>query len=352
MANSKISEYSSIPANNTEIDGINIAEGCAPSGINNAIRELMAQLKDFQSGTAGDSLTVGGNLSVTGAVNLTDVLTVTNGGTGLSTVTAGDMLYASASNTLARLSGAGATGSVLLSGTTAPSWGKLPLTTHVTGTLPVANGGTGSSTATGAINALLPSQTGNNGKVLQTDGSNVSWATVTSGGTSGVTSITAGSGLTGGTITSSGTISMGTPGTLSASSTNTASGSTHTHAVTFPVTSLKGQSSDTAQTGDIILTNLASFAKSHGANGYQTLPGGLIVQWGYKSGSGAQTVAFNSAPNIAFTTACYSFTVTQTATVGNSPLGSASTVTALSATSATVYTAPSATGFYWIAIGV
>jgi hypothetical protein len=55
MAKTKISEFSSTPGNNTDIDNINIAEGCAPSGINNAIRELMAQLKDFQAGTAGDS---------------------------------------------------------------------------------------------------------------------------------------------------------------------------------------------------------------------------------------------------------------------------------------------------------
>ena len=55
MARTKISEFSSTPGNNTDIDNINIAEGCAPSGINNAIRELMAQLKDFQAGTAGDS---------------------------------------------------------------------------------------------------------------------------------------------------------------------------------------------------------------------------------------------------------------------------------------------------------
>jgi hypothetical protein len=55
MAKTKISEFSSTPGNNTDIDSINIAEGCAPSGINNAIRELMAQLKDFQAGTAGDS---------------------------------------------------------------------------------------------------------------------------------------------------------------------------------------------------------------------------------------------------------------------------------------------------------
>lgn len=55
MAKTKISEFSSTPSNNTDIDGINIAEGCAPSGINDAIRELMAQLKDFQTGSAGDA---------------------------------------------------------------------------------------------------------------------------------------------------------------------------------------------------------------------------------------------------------------------------------------------------------
>lgn len=66
MAKNKISEFSSTPANNTDIAGINIAEGCAPSGINNAIRELMAQLKDQQAGTDGDDFSVGGNLTVTG----------------------------------------------------------------------------------------------------------------------------------------------------------------------------------------------------------------------------------------------------------------------------------------------
>jgi hypothetical protein len=66
MAKTKISEFDSNPANNTDIDSINIAEGCAPSGINNAIRELMSQLKDQQTGAAGDNFTVGGNLAVTG----------------------------------------------------------------------------------------------------------------------------------------------------------------------------------------------------------------------------------------------------------------------------------------------
>lgn len=39
-----ISSYSTTPASNTSISGINIAEGCAPSGINDAIRQMMADI--------------------------------------------------------------------------------------------------------------------------------------------------------------------------------------------------------------------------------------------------------------------------------------------------------------------
>jgi len=63
MAKTKISEYDATAANNTDVDSVNIAEGCAPSGINNAIREVMSHLKDFQTGAAGDDLTVGGTLT-------------------------------------------------------------------------------------------------------------------------------------------------------------------------------------------------------------------------------------------------------------------------------------------------
>ena len=66
MPKTKISEFSATPGNNTDIDGINIAEGCPPSGINDAIRELMAQLKDFQAGDAGDPITVVGTLAAKG----------------------------------------------------------------------------------------------------------------------------------------------------------------------------------------------------------------------------------------------------------------------------------------------
>jgi len=82
MAKTKISEYSSTANSNTDINSINLAEGMAPSLVNNAIRQLMAQLKDFQAGSAGDSLTVGGNLSVTGTSTLTGAITATAGMTG------------------------------------------------------------------------------------------------------------------------------------------------------------------------------------------------------------------------------------------------------------------------------
>jgi hypothetical protein len=79
MAKTKISEYSSTANNNSDIGSVNIAEGCAPSGINNAIRILMSQLKNFQDGSAGDNVTVGGNLTVNGTSTLTGTLTTTGG---------------------------------------------------------------------------------------------------------------------------------------------------------------------------------------------------------------------------------------------------------------------------------
>ena len=40
-----VKDYDLNPDNNTQINGINIAEGCPPSGINNAVRQLMADVK-------------------------------------------------------------------------------------------------------------------------------------------------------------------------------------------------------------------------------------------------------------------------------------------------------------------
>jgi hypothetical protein len=73
MPKVKISEFDVNPDNNTDINSINIAEGCAPSGINNAIRQLMSDLKAFQTGADGDPFngavngTVGATTPATGA---------------------------------------------------------------------------------------------------------------------------------------------------------------------------------------------------------------------------------------------------------------------------------------------
>ena len=88
-------------------------------------------------------------------VNLTanvgaTVLPTANGGTNKSTAYAvGDVVYASGTTTLAGLADI-ATGNALISGGVgvAPSWGKIALTTHVSGTLPVASGGTGKTSFT------------------------------------------------------------------------------------------------------------------------------------------------------------------------------------------------------------
>ena len=70
MAKTKISEFSATAADNTDITNINIAEGCSPANVNNAIRSLMALLKDQQAGTSGDPFTVAGTLAVTGGLTL------------------------------------------------------------------------------------------------------------------------------------------------------------------------------------------------------------------------------------------------------------------------------------------
>lgn len=79
----------------------------------------------------------------------------------------------------------------------------------LTGTIPVVNGGTGASTANGGFNALAPSQTGNSGKYLTTDGTDTSWSTNPLGTVTSVAA-TAGTGIsvTGSPITTSGTLNI------------------------------------------------------------------------------------------------------------------------------------------------
>ena len=72
MPKLKISEYSSTASSNTDIGGIDIDENCLPSNLNDAIRELMSQLKEFQDGTSGDPIinTADSQFNGTGALKI------------------------------------------------------------------------------------------------------------------------------------------------------------------------------------------------------------------------------------------------------------------------------------------
>jgi len=183
------------------------------------------------------------NQTTTGtASNVTGVVLAANGGSGLSSYTAGDMLYYASGTTFTKLA-IGANGYVLTSSGTAPQWtstasfgvstinfsttGLTPNTATggaitVAGTLVSGNGGTGFSTyATGdliyasASNTLSKLTAGTNGYVLTLAAGVPSWAAASGG----VTTINFGStGLTpntasGGVINVAGTLGAGYGGT-------------------------------------------------------------------------------------------------------------------------------------------
>jgi len=79
MAKSAVTDWDVMPANNSDIAGINIAEGCPASGINDAIRTLMAQVASWLAGASAPLPKSGG--AVTGAVtNLGNGSSVVDGG--------------------------------------------------------------------------------------------------------------------------------------------------------------------------------------------------------------------------------------------------------------------------------
>ena len=86
MAKTKLSEYSATAASNTDINSINIDEGMSPSNVNNAIRELMAQLKNMEDGTDAVTGIKSGNIQITGnTISSTDTngnVTISANGTG------------------------------------------------------------------------------------------------------------------------------------------------------------------------------------------------------------------------------------------------------------------------------
>lgn len=148
MANSKIS---ALTAATTPLAGTEVLP-VVQSGVTKQVS--VANL------TAGRAVSAD-SLALTGSP-----LPATSGGTGQSSYAVGDLLYASTTTALSKLADV-ATGNALISGGVgvAPSWGKIGLTTHVSGTLPVGNGGTG---LTAVSSGYIPY--GNSATALTTSG--------------------------------------------------------------------------------------------------------------------------------------------------------------------------------------
>ena len=173
------------------------------------------------SGGSTGLTTSGGPITSSGTITLAGTLGATNGGTAQSTYSAGDILYASATNTLSKLS-VSTNGYVLTLAGGLPTWaastggvtsfntslsGLTPSTATtgaitLAGTLGISSGGTGQTTASAAFNALSPITTtgdliigngtnsatrlgiGSNGYVLTSDGTTAAWQAAGGGGLS------------------------------------------------------------------------------------------------------------------------------------------------------------------------
>ena len=193
------------------------------------------------------------NQNTTGtASNVTGTVAVANGGTGTTTpaLVAGTNVTITGTwpNQTINSTGGGGSGTVTSVAASVPAFLSIagsPITTSGTlaitysGTaLPIANGGTGQTTAAASFNALSPvTSTGDliigngtnsatrlaigaNSYVLTSNGTTATWAAASSGSGT-VTSITAGTGLTGGTITTTGTIALDTTAVTAGSYTST-----------------------------------------------------------------------------------------------------------------------------------
>ena len=193
--------------------GISVANGAGTITIANT------GVLSFSGGTTGLTPVA----AAVGVVVLGGTLIAANGGTGFASYAVGDLLYADTTTTLAKLADV-ATGNALISGgvSTAPSWGKIGLTTHVDGVLPIANGGTNATATpiagavaygTGTAYAFTAAGTTNQA-LLSAGAGTPTWNTLTSGtsilygdGAGLFSNVTIGSGVSfvGGTLSATGT---------------------------------------------------------------------------------------------------------------------------------------------------
>ena len=135
-----------------------VAIGTAPLTVTSttAVTNLNADMLDGNHASAFSVVAGSSSITTVGEVGTgtwkATAIGAAYGGTGQTGYTIGDLLYAPTATTVSKLSDVD-TGNALISGGVgvAPSYGKIGLTTHISGTLPVGNGGTGTTTLTGLV---------------------------------------------------------------------------------------------------------------------------------------------------------------------------------------------------------
>ena len=207
------------------------------------------------------------------------------------------------------------------------------------GTVPVVNGGTGAITAAAAIANLLPSQTGNVGKVLATDGTNALWSAASSGtvtSVSGTSPIVVATGTTTPAITLS-TVPVGSGGTGATTLTGYLLGSgtsAVTASATIPGTAISGNITGNAAnvTGTVALAN--------GGTGAATATAAITALLPSQAGDAGQVLTTNGT--LASWSAASAGTVTSVS--GTSPIVVATGTTTPAITLSTVPVASGGTG--------
>jgi hypothetical protein len=161
---------------------------------------------------------------------------------------------------------------------------------QLTGTVPIANGGTGAATANDGFNALAPTQTGNTGKFLTTDGTNASWATNPLGTvTSVAATVPAFLSVSGSPITTSGTLAL----TYSGTALPVANGGTG-------VTASSGANSVVLRDADANITTnclFEGFATQSASGTTIVLTASSVQNWQI-TGSGGQTIRLPNATTL------------------------------------------------------
>lgn len=135
---------------------------------------------------------------------------VAEGGTGLSTATQGDILYASGANTFSKLAKDINANRYLSNAGTSnnPAWTQVDLTNGVTGILPVGNGGTGATTLTGILKG-----TGTTAVTIATAGTDYLTPTGNGSGLTGITGSQITGNISGNSANVTGTVAVGNGGT-------------------------------------------------------------------------------------------------------------------------------------------